>query len=125
MLLLVFGFSEQLSAQQQDPNKKKDLFEMSIEELMNVEVVSSARRAQPIARSTAAIYVITAEDIRMAGVTRFADLLRLVPGMQVNQILDFSSEVGIRGFAKRNAASDTDTSGWREHVRFLQRRLRT
>lgn len=105
MLLLVFGFSEQLSAQQQDPNKKKDLFEMSIEELMNVEVVSSARRAQPIARSTGAIYVITAEDIRMAGVTRFADLLRLVPGVQVNQILDFSSQVGIRGFARRNAAT--------------------
>jgi iron complex outermembrane recepter protein len=104
MLLLVFGFSEQLSAQQQDPNKKKDLFEMSIEELMNVEVVSSARRAQPIARSTGAIYVITAEDIRMAGVTKLADLFRLVPGMQVNQILDFSSQVGIRGFAQRNAA---------------------
>jgi iron complex outermembrane receptor protein len=77
---------------------------MSIEELMNVEVVSSARRAQPIARSTAAIYVITAEDIRMAGVTRFADLLRLVPGVQVNQILDFKFQVGFRGFAQSNAA---------------------
>jgi iron complex outermembrane receptor protein len=77
---------------------------MSIEELMNVEVVTSARRAQPIARSTGAIYVITAEDIRMAGVTKLADLFRLVPGMQVNQILDFKFQVGFRGFAQSNAA---------------------
>ena len=38
MLLLAFGFGEQLFAEQQGPNEPADFFEMSIEELMEVEV---------------------------------------------------------------------------------------
>jgi len=76
--------------------------DLSLEELMQIEVVSSARRAQPIKRVSSAIYVITAEDIRMSGASRLTDLFRMVPGMQVNDSLSFSSEVGIRGFALHN-----------------------
>jgi iron complex outermembrane receptor protein len=87
-----------------DPNSSGSYLDMPLDQLINVQVVSSARRPQAIGRSSTAIYVITSEDIRMSGVTTFADLLRLVPGMQVHQILGFSSQVGIRGFAQRNAA---------------------
>ena len=84
-----------------DPNEAS-LLDMSLEELMQVEVVSSARRAQPIKRVNSAVYVITAEDIRMSGASRLTDLFRLVPGMVVSDSLSFSSEVGIRGFALHN-----------------------
>jgi iron complex outermembrane receptor protein len=81
----------------------EDFFEMSIEDLLNVEVTSSARRPQPIKLASSAVYVITAEDIRMSGATRLTDLFRLVPGMQVNDRRSFASNVGIRGFAMHNS----------------------
>lgn len=69
ILLPVFGFNEQLFAKQRRPNEQEDFFEMSLEDLMEVEVISSARRPQPLVRATSAVYVITAEDIRQVGVT--------------------------------------------------------
>lgn len=79
-------------------NGFEDYMNMSLEELMNVEVYSAARRAQPIGQSASAIYVISSEDIRQAGVTHMGDLLRLVPGMNVSQTFGFQFQVGIRGF---------------------------
>jgi iron complex outermembrane receptor protein len=102
MLLLVFGFSGQLSAQQQDPNKQKDFFEMSLEQLMEVEITSSARRPQPLARATSAMYVITEEDIRQAGPVRIEELLRQVPGMSVFRAKGLGYDVGSRGYTKWN-----------------------
>jgi len=101
VLLLVFAGSGRLFAQQQKPKKGVDFFEMSLEELLDVEVVSSARRPQPLTRATSAIYVITAEDIRQAGVTSLTDLLRWVPGVQVAHTEgDGSFKLGIRGLAR-------------------------
>lgn len=87
-----------------EPNEPSSYLDMPLEDLLDVKIVSAARREQPVSRSSVAIYVITAEDIRMAGVTKIADLFRLVPGMQVKQMRDFSFDVGIRGFAQHNAA---------------------
>lgn len=96
--------TESLSVEN-EPNSLEDeeFFELSIEDLLDLEVTSSARRPQPIKRASSAMYVITAEDIRMSGATRLADLFRLVPGMQVNDRLSFASNVGIRGFAMHNS----------------------
>ena len=93
------------SATVNEPNsvEEEEFFDMSIEDLLDLEVTSSARRPQPIKRASSAMYVITAEDIRMSGATRLVDLFRLVPGMQVNDRYSFSSNVGIRGFAMHNS----------------------
>lgn len=79
-----------------------DLFSMSLEQLMNVEITTSARRPQSISRATRAVYVITAEDIRNAGPVRIEELLRLVPGMDVFQTEGLASAVGARGYVKWN-----------------------
>ena len=93
------------TATKNEPNsvEEEEFFDMSIEDLLDLEVTSSARRPQPIKRASSAMYVITAEDIRMSGATRLVDLFRLVPGMQVNDRYSFSSNVGIRGFAMHNS----------------------
>ena len=98
MLLFAFGFSAQLFAERASEGEA-DLFEMPLEELMEVEVTTSARRPQPIARATSAMYVITAEDIRQAGVTKLADLFRLVPGMDVVRREGSAFAVSARGLA--------------------------
>jgi len=75
-----------------------DLAELSLEELMNIEVTSVSKRAQSKADTAAAITVITAEDIRRSGMTSVPDLLRLVPGVQVAQITANRWAIGVRGF---------------------------
>lgn len=72
---------------------------MSLEELMNVEVTSVSRRQGTIAESPAAVYVLTAEDIRRAGATSLPEALRLVPGLQVAQQDSSTWTVSARGFS--------------------------
>ena len=66
----------------------------------DIIVTSSARRPQAMKQATSAMYVITKEDIRQAGVTKFVDLLRLVPGMDVSQNTGTTVAAGARGFAQ-------------------------
>lgn len=102
LLLALFILGADVFAE--DPNSEDEdgFFDLSIEQLMNVEVTSSARRAQSISRSTRAVYVITAEDIRQAGPVRIEDLFRMVPGMDVFRTKGLVSAVGSRGYTKWN-----------------------
>src|SRR5262249_60185559 len=59
------------------------LSELSLEQLMNLEVSSVSRRQEPLFEATAAVDVITSDDIRRSGATTVAEALRLVPGMEV------------------------------------------
>lgn len=75
-----------------------DLLELSLEELMNVEVTSVSKKAESRNDAAAAITVITAEDIRRSGLTQVPELLRLVPGVQVARIDASRWAISIRGF---------------------------
>ncbi|MDP2694472.1 MAG: TonB-dependent receptor plug domain-containing protein, partial [Gallionella sp.] len=78
-----------------------DLTELSIEQLLDVEVTSAGRKAQKLENTATAIYVITQEDIRRSGMTTIPELLRRVPGLQVAQINGNTVAVGSRGFNQR------------------------
>jgi iron complex outermembrane recepter protein len=75
-----------------------DLTQMSIENLMNMEVTSVSKKEQRVWRTPAAIFVITPEDIRESGATNVPDLLRMVPGLQVAQINAGTWAITARGF---------------------------
>jgi len=85
-----------LSAHPQAP--ESDLSKMNIEELMNVEVTSASKKAESLSQAPAAIFVITAEDIRHSGLSSLPELLRMVPGMTVQQVNAHSWTVSTRGF---------------------------
>jgi iron complex outermembrane receptor protein len=78
--------------------KALDLREMSLEDLMNIQVTSAARKEQRAVDVAAAIFVITQDDIRRSGMTSIPDLLRLVPGVDVAQINSSQWAVSVRGF---------------------------
>ena len=80
------------------PVAAKDLTELSIEDLMSVEVTTVSRKAQRLGDSAAAVFVITNEDIRRSGVTSIAEALRMVPGVEVARISSNSWAVTARGF---------------------------
>jgi iron complex outermembrane receptor protein len=63
-------------------------------------VTSSSRRPQALKHASSAMYVITAEDIRQAGVTHLSDIFRWVPGMEVSHRRDHEFNVSARGFSR-------------------------
>ncbi len=74
---------------------------LSIEELMNVKVVSVtsvSKRSQKLTEVASAIFVITQEDIRRSGATSIPEALRMAPGVQVSRISTDKWAVSIRGF---------------------------
>src|ERR1700736_5621457 len=79
----------------------EDLTKISIESLMDMEIVSVSRKEQKISKVPAAIFVITQEDIRRSGVRNVPDLLRMVPGVDVAQLDANIWVISIRGFADR------------------------
>ncbi|WP_353570353.1 TonB-dependent receptor [Candidatus Albibeggiatoa sp. nov. BB20] len=77
----------------------KSLSEMTLAELMNVQVVTSInKRPQKIFETGAAVFIITQEDIMRSGATHIADVLRLAPGIQVNRVNSHGWAVSARGF---------------------------
>ena len=84
-------------AQEIDSLITKGLFEMSLYELMDIEVVSASKKAQKLTEAPATIYVITADDIKKMSATGIPDLLRSVPGLDVIGAYAGLTDVGGRG----------------------------
>src|ERR1700735_655383 len=60
-----------------------DLDKVSVDELFSVQVTSVGRKAQERSKAAAAIFVLTAEDIRRSGATCIPEALQWVPGLTV------------------------------------------
>ena len=95
--IAVFLYSLTCAAQQ------TDLSEMSLEDLLNVEITTVGKRQQRMSQIPAAVYVITQEEIRRSGAINIPDALRLVPGVEVAQIDDSNWAISIRGFNYRSS----------------------
>jgi len=79
--------------------KPVDLTSISIEDLMNIQVTSASKKAESLSAAPAAIFVITAEDIRRGGFSSVPDALRTVPGLYVVQQSSHVWLVTARGFS--------------------------
>ncbi len=80
-----------------------DLTELSLEELMDIEITSVSKKPERLADAAAAIFVITQEDIRRSGVTSIPEALRMVPGINVARIDSNKWAITSRGFNGRFA----------------------
>ncbi len=106
-VILFLGISAGPAAAQ---NGAKDpagaLTQLSLEELMNLDVTitSTSRKPQKAFETPSAAYVLTGEDIRRSGVTTIPDALRMVPGMSVARINTNKWAITSRGFNGRFAS---------------------
>ncbi len=75
-----------------------DLTGLSLEELMNIDVVSVSKQREPLQQSAAAVFVLDGETIRRSGITSIPEALRLVPGVQVARIDSHTWAITARGF---------------------------
>src|SRR4051812_32352761 len=81
--------------------KSAQLAEMSIEQLVDVEVVSLTslfKKETKLEQAPAAAAIVSSDDVRRMGVTTLPEALRMVPGMNVGRIDSHEWAVSARGF---------------------------
>ena len=98
--ILILAFSGGVWAQEGDGDDDA-LFDLSLEDLLSVEVTSVSKRAQPLHDAAAAIFVLNQTDIRRSGASSLPEALRLVPGMHVARIDANKWAISARGFNNR------------------------
>ncbi|UOA10069.1 TonB-dependent siderophore receptor [Methylobacter sp. S3L5C] len=96
--LLILCFSPLVIAE-----KQTEAVDLSVEDLLNVEVTSVAKKAQSLNDAPAAAFVISNDDIKRSGATNIPDALRLAPGLDVARIDANQWAVSSRGFNGRFA----------------------
>src|SRR3984957_21219100 len=74
------------------------LKQLSIEELMNLDVTSVSKQPEPYGRAPAAIQVITQDQIRRSGASSIPEALRLADNLQVAQKNAHDWAISARGF---------------------------
>jgi iron complex outermembrane receptor protein len=81
--------------------ERNEFLEMSIEELMEVEIYSVSKKEEKATSVPAAVYVISSNDIARSSAKTIPDLLRMVPGLQVAAMDDSNFSISSRGFSGR------------------------
>lgn len=79
-------------------NEGKDLFDLSLEELLQVRISSAGKADESIRNIPASVSVITRSEIERYGYSTFTELLRNTPGLYYLTNLE-SDFIGIRGNA--------------------------
>lgn len=102
-VLIGFGSIGLAQSPEQIVAKEGDLAELSLEELMNIDITSVSKSPEKWLDAPAAVYVITREDIRRAGVTSIPDALRLAPNLQVARVDASQYAITARGFNSTTA----------------------
>ena len=98
VLFLLTGLVNQsFAAPQENQAISEPLKQMSLAELGNVEVTTASKEPEKIWKTSAAVFVLTQDDIRRSGATSIPEVLRLVPGVEVARINSNEWSVNIRG----------------------------
>lgn len=77
--------------------------ELSLGDLMKVGVESASRKSQAVSNTAAAVFVISASDIKRSGALSIPEVLRLAPGIEAARLSNNRWAVSIRGFNGRMA----------------------
>jgi len=71
----------------------QDLSVLSLEELMDVSVVTSSKKQKRQFDESSSIFVITQKDISRSGVTSLPEALRLAPGVHVHVSMPINGQL--------------------------------
>jgi iron complex outermembrane receptor protein len=93
IMLLFLSFSNQALFSQ----KTEDLIPMSLEDILNMNVVSVSKRSENLFSSPLSVSVITHEDIESSGATTIEELFRWIPGMIVRETTHGNFDIHVRG----------------------------
>jgi iron complex outermembrane receptor protein len=100
LLVSIYGVTcrSALGAAESDSLSIGALKQLSIEELMNLDVTSVSKQPEPYGRAPAAIQVITQDQIRRSGASSIPEALRLADNLDVAQQNSHDWAISARGF---------------------------
>ncbi|QTD51482.1 TonB-dependent receptor plug domain-containing protein [Sulfidibacter corallicola] len=75
-----------------------DLMDLSLEELLNVTVVSASKKEENPFEAPLSVSVVTREEMNKAGATSWGEALRLLPGLVVREQSSGNYDIHVRGF---------------------------
>src|SRR5690349_12158199 len=78
------------------------LGEMSLEELMHVEVAIATKTAEPVERTPAIVTLVTRQDIEEQAWTSLAELLEHLPDFMLARLPAAEAALVVRGLASRD-----------------------
>jgi iron complex outermembrane recepter protein len=96
LLVLFSGFSIAFAAE--TPSTTQELKRLTVEDLMEIEVMSISKRSERLLDAPGSLYVITSEDIRRSSATTLPEILRLAPNLHVAQSDPVQYGISARGF---------------------------
>ncbi|MCO7224760.1 TonB-dependent siderophore receptor [Pleionea sp. CnH1-48] len=79
-----------------------DIYSMTMEELLGVKVSTATKNEQSIAEAPSIISVLSAQEIKEAGITTLFDALRLIPGFSPLNQLKGDQLMVVRGIGLRD-----------------------
>ena len=82
---------------QTDTLQTKDLLDMSLEDLMNIQVVSASKKVESLFDSPLSASVLTKEEIQKAGCTSIMEAFKLMPGLIVREQSNGNFDIHLRG----------------------------
>lgn len=81
----------------QSQHIEDDLFDLSLEELMNIEIVSASKESESLFESPVSSCVITGNEIMLNGATSIPEALKNCPGLLVREVANGTYDVSVRG----------------------------
>jgi len=94
---LIFSFFPAISYSQTD---SVDIFDLTLDELMNLEVDIASRNSQKISEAPAVVGIVTKKDIENMGVTSLVDVLKHIPAIEISMGVMGDYRLSIRGERK-------------------------
>jgi iron complex outermembrane recepter protein len=94
-----------LAAAHAESQSLRELSDLSLEELSQVEITSVSKRPEPLSQAPAAVYVITSDDIRRSGAATLPEALRLAPNLEVARVDAQTYNISSRGMNSVNASN--------------------
>ena len=95
----IFGFENDVTNPIDSPDTTSgSTVDLSLEQLISVEVTSSMKSARRLSDTPGAIYVLSNDDIKRTGATTIPEALRVVPGLNVARIDANKWAISARGF---------------------------
>ena len=106
VLLLAICNETRAEDASQPADLSNELKKLDLTQLMDIDVISVSKKIEKLSRAPAAIFVITQEDIRRSGATSLAELLRMVPGLQVARKGPNTWSISTRGLLGAREGAD-------------------
>jgi iron complex outermembrane receptor protein len=98
LIIIIILQANESFCQKKDSLTWNTLKDLSLEQLMNIEVTSVSKNPEKLENAASAIQVITQQDIRNSGAKTLPQALRLASNLQVAQVNSSQWAISARGF---------------------------